>query len=252
MAFTQQVRNWWIWYRCSPGQRRLGGFFGRGDTIWESGVYEQAILHDAVSALEEGHLGSGYVPSDDGFIGSRRWCPNGIAGQICQADGRGCSIHNYVAAYDIEYNYNKYIRTRIREEDFDEPWFPAVCKYTLEQVRAVEGIKNLEGEQMWMWLGWAIGDFMHWQINVPPERTQVDWNTVPGYTVDENMETILIAYVEGAFNAGNPNVTGNKDYWLNEVIPNPNRWGEFKDLFRASIAPTTEAGLSRGDSVTLV
>ena len=181
MASTVLVRQWYSMYRCSPGVLRGEGFFGRHP------VYEQTISHDAVSALEQGHLGSGYVPASDGWIGSKRQCPYGIGGRLCQQDGNWCSIHNYSLAYDIEYNYNKHIKTRIRPEDFDEDWFPAVCKYTLEQVRAIEGIKNLEGEQMWFWLGWAIGDFMHWQINVPEHRLQVDWNTVPGREVEPDM-----------------------------------------------------------------
>ncbi len=183
MASTVQVREWYYLYRCSPGVQRPEGFFGRHP------VYEQTISHDAVTALEEGHHGCGYVPDTGGWIGSKRQCPWGIGGHICEGDGDWCSIHNYCLAYDIEYNYNKHIKTRITEEDFDEEWFPWVCKYTLEQVRAIEGIRNLEGEQMWLWLGWPIGDFMHWQINVPEERLEVDWNTVPGYVVEDDMTT---------------------------------------------------------------
>ncbi len=177
MAFTSTVRGWWHLYRCSPGVLREEGLMGRL-------VYEQEILHDAVSAFEQGHLGSGYNPIEGAWTGSRRWCPNGIAGATCEADGSGCSIHNYVAAYDVEYQYNKYIRAKVTPEDFDEEWMQWVCRYQLAQVRAIEGIKNTHGEQMWKWLGWAIGDFMHWQINVPPERTEVDWNTVPGKRVE--------------------------------------------------------------------
>ena len=181
MASTHLIRNQWSTYRCSPGVRRTTGFFGRHP------VYEQHGTFDAVNALERGHLGSGYVPASDGFIGSKRNCPYGIAGAICSPSGRGCSLHNYCLAYDIEYNYNKHIKARTYPEDFNEPWFPAVCKYTLAQVRAIEGIQNTFGEQIWKWLGWAIGDFMHWQINVPPERITVDWNTVPGYVVEDDM-----------------------------------------------------------------
>ena len=181
MASTKLIRQWYYLYRCSPGVQRPTGFFGRHP------VYEQNVSHNAVSALEEGHYGSGYEPEPDGYIGSKRQCPWGIAGRLCHPDGGGCSIHNYCLAYDIEYNYNKYIKTRAYPEDFDEDWFPAVCKYTLEQVRAIEGIKNIYGEQMWLWLGWAIGDFMHWQINVPENRLEVDWNTVPGREVEDDM-----------------------------------------------------------------
>ena len=181
MASTKLVREWYYPYRCSQGVQRPTGFFGRHP------VFEQPSTHNAVSALEEGHYGSGYVPDPDGWIGSKRQCPYGIGGRKCQPDGTWCSIHNYCLAYDIEYNYNKHIKTRITPEDFDEDWFPAVCKYTLAQVRAIEGIKNIYGEQMWLWLGWPIGDFMHWQINVPENRLEVDWNTVPGREVEPDM-----------------------------------------------------------------
>ncbi len=231
MAFTSMVRSWWDFHRCSLGQVRPTGFFGR-HTVWQ-----QPELADAVTALEAGHINSGYVPASDGYIGSRRNCPYGIAGRECLPSGSGCSLHNYCIAYDIEYNYNRHINVRVYADDFDAYWFPAVCKYTLAQVRAIEGIKNTDGEQLWTWLGWAIGDFMHWQINVPYYRSAVDWNTVPKEEVEPDMETILTAYVIGAFASGNPNVAGDEDYWLNTVIPDPARWPEFKDMFAASIKP---------------
>ena len=180
MAFTSTVRTWWAAYRCTPGVRVPTGFFGRHP------VY--AANQDGITAtqvLEQGHIESGYVPTAGGYIGSKRQCPAGIGGKTCQESGADCSIHNYCMAWDIEYQYNLYIRTSVEPEDFSEDWFPAVCKYTLSEVRAIEGIKNTTGEQMFRWLGWAIGDFMHWQINVPPTRMTVDWNTVPNQDVEE-------------------------------------------------------------------
>ncbi len=196
MAFTSMVRSWWDFHRCSKGEVRPTGFFGR-HTVWQ-----QPELADAVTALEAGHINSGYVPSSDGYIGSRRDCPHGIAGATCQPSGSGCSLHNYVIAYDIEYNYNKHIRARSHPEDFDAWWFPAVCKYTLAQVRAIEGIKNTDGEQLWTWLGWAIGDFMHWQINVPYYRSAVDWNTVPTGKVVTDEDMMFVEYSDGFGVAG--------------------------------------------------
>ena len=193
MAFTSTVRSWWDFHRCSKGVVRPTGFFGR-HTVWQ-----QPELADAVTALEAGHINSGYVPSSDGYIGSRRDCPHGIAGATCQPSGSGCSLHNYVIAYDVEYNYNKHIRARAYPEDFKAWWFPAVCKYTLAQVRTIEGIKNTDGEQLWTWLGWAIGDFMHWQINVPSYRAVVDWNTVPTSKVvtEEDNDMMFVEYSDG-------------------------------------------------------
>ena len=192
MALTRVVRDWWAAYRCCAGVVVPTGFFGR-HTVYAAN--DDGIV--AVQALEQGHIGSGYVPTDGGYIGSKRWCPTGIGGKACQESGKDCSIHNYCMAWDVEYQYNLYIRSHVTEADFAEDWFPWVCKYTLAQVRAIESIRNTTGEIMFRWLGWAIGDFMHWQINVPPTRMTVDWNTVPGHDVviPEGSATVFI--VEG-------------------------------------------------------
>ena len=231
MAFTSSVRSWWDYRRCSIGQPRPTGFFGR-HTVWQ-----QPELADAITALEAGHIESGYVPDSDGYIGSVRSCPHGIAGARCQPSGSGCSLHNYVIAYDIEYNYNRHIKAKTYAEDFGAWWFPAVCKYTLAQVRAIEGIKNIEGEQMWRWLGWAIGDFMHWQINVPPSRTTVDWNTVPTEKVETTMN--LHALARAAFRVPNPKVTGDVNHWLRLADSDPES-DEWEDLFFAMLMPVVK------------
>jgi len=38
----------------------------------------------------------------------------------------------------------------------------------------------MQGDRLFRWLGRDLGDTMHWQIDVPPERAIVDWTTVPG------------------------------------------------------------------------
>ena len=233
MAFTSTVRSWWDYRRCGMGEPRAQGFFGR-HTVWQ-----QPELADAVLALEQAHIESGYVPSSDGFIGSRRSCPHGIAGALCKSSGSGCSLHNYVIAYDVEYNYNRHIRAKTYPEDFGASWFPAVCKYTLAQVRAIEGVKNVEGEQMWRWLGWAIGDFMHWQVNVPPSRATVDWNTVPNGEVETTMN--LHALARAAFRVPNPNVQGDVEHWLRLADSDPGS-DEWEDLFYAMLHPVVEPG----------
>lgn len=239
MASTYNIRSWYPFYRCSSGVLRPEGFFGRHP------VYEQEITHDAVTALEQGHYGSRYEPEQDGFIGSRRNCPKGIAGAICQESGSGCSLHNYCLAYDVEYNYNRYIRARITPKDFDEEWFPWVCKYTLAQVLAIENIRNIQGDQMWRWLGWSIGDFMHWQINVPSWQLKVDWNTVPDIGVEGDMN--MIAFVNAAFDSGNPAVQpateAGRKYWLNLAATDSNS-PEFYNLIKAALTPAPALGTS--------
>lgn len=182
MASTTEKRDWWYLYRCGQGVKRSEGFFGRHP------VYEWGFTSEAVTALEEGHLRSGYKPASDGYIGSRRNCPAGIAGRTCTADGSGCSLHNYVIAYDIEYNYN---RLSPRYPNLVNPWSSReirLHKYTPDQVAAIEGITNKQGEQLWKWLGW-VGDYMHWELDVPPERVSVEWNTMPGEDLKEEMVT---------------------------------------------------------------
>ena len=103
-------------------------------------------------------------------------------------------------------------------------------------MRAIEGIKNQQGEQIWRWLGWSIGDFMHWQINVPEWRLEVDWNTVPGSGVEDTMN--MTAFVNAAFDAGNPAVQGSRQYWLDLAASDPNSL-QFYDLWKAALTPVT-------------
>lgn len=220
-----------MFYRCSPGIRRAEGFFGR------TPVLEQALTHDAVTALEQAHLGAGYVPTAGGFIGSRRACEDGgIAGANCQPSGAGCSLHNYCLAYDIEYNYNRHVQHSITPADLAAGRYKAVCKYTPVIVAAIEGVKNLQGEQLWTWAGYTIGDTMHWQINVPPERTTVQWETVPGVASLSDMN--LEALVNAAFDAGNPAVQGDRNHWLSLAKTDPKSW-EWYNLFKAMLTPTS-------------
>jgi hypothetical protein len=161
-------------YRCSPGTLRPGGFFGR------SPVYEQDITHEAVSALEKAHIGSGYRTHSNGYIGSKRACPAGIGGRTCKSDGTNCSMHNYNVAYDVEYNFNKLSPSYPQRVN---PWHPYETQfhtYTQSQVYAIENVRNKEGKALWKWLGW-IGDYMHWEIDVAPEEVSVNWDTVPGF-----------------------------------------------------------------------
>ncbi len=113
-----------------------------------------------------------------------RNCPTGISGRLCQTSGKDCSLHNYCLASDTDpYALgNAYIRSSVTPADFDEDWFPAVCKFTLDQVRAIEAIRTNSGAQVLRWLGWSIGDFMHWQINCsqPDMESGIDWSTLPG------------------------------------------------------------------------
>lgn len=176
MASTFIKRGWWYLYRCTRGPEVPSGFFGRYPVF---AANDDVV--ECVSALEQAHLGSGYVPTTGGWVGSIRHCPAGIAGQECQPSGKNCSLHNYgPIAWDIEYNYNKlsayYPNRHTAEQIFVRD--RNIHKYTPEIVSAIEGVKNLDGEPLFRWLGW-IGDYMHWELDVPPESANVDWSTVP-------------------------------------------------------------------------
>ena len=174
MASTRTKRGWWRAYRCTPGALRVGGFFGRGP------VYEQDIIHEAVSALEAGHIGAGYRVHNNGYIGSKRNCPAGIGGRKCEQNGDNCSLHNYCIAFDIEYQYNKLSPSYPSRVD---PWTPFEFQfhtYEKDVFEKIENIRNLEGKALFRWLGF-IGDYMHWEIDVPPDEVSVDWTTVPGF-----------------------------------------------------------------------
>ena len=180
MATTQYMRDAWHLYRCHRGWVRPEGFFGR------SPVYQQSHTRDAMTALEMTHLNTDYVPHSDGWIGTRRSCPAGIGGRDCEPDGSNCSLHNYCLAIDVEYNYNKlsprYPRRVNPWSDLERP----LHKYSRRTVIAINGIKDVHGRQVWKWLGY-IGDFMHWQINIPEDaHIEIDWSTVPG--VDDDYE----------------------------------------------------------------
>jgi len=175
MASTLLKRGWWQFYRCTYGVEVPSGFFGRYPVrAANSDVVE------AVQALEQAHIGSGYVPTAGGYIGSKRNCPRGIGGRTCESSGKNCSLHNYCIAWDIEYQYNKLGRYYPRRHSADDVFVrdANLHKYSPQHIAAIEGVKNKAGTPLFRWLGW-IGDYMHWEIDVPPEAVSVDWTTVP-------------------------------------------------------------------------
>ena len=123
----------------------------------------------AIAALEQAHRTGGYTPKS-------AWSYNfrGIGGAPCDcSNSRGCSLHGHGIAIDIDPRLNPFLRTtEFRWED---------TAYTPEQVALIEGIRNTKGEQLWFWGGrWkTIKDYMHWETNVDPDSTEVDWDTVP-------------------------------------------------------------------------
>ena len=166
LATTKKKRTAWIaWLdRCNDGRFVNQLFFDK--TI--GGVPD--VWAQAIVALEAAHRAGGYTPRS-------AWSYNfrGIAGAPCTCSNFGrCSLHGQGIAIDIDPRLNPFIRTNIFN------W--SVTAYTPEQVALIEGILNVDGDPLWFWGGrWSsIKDYMHWEANVDPASTEVDWSTVPG------------------------------------------------------------------------
>ena len=145
----------------------------------------QEIAEDALDAFEQALIETGYENPCD-------WTGSYNKRIIKGSSPEMWSTHAYGTAIDLDYgggvdepfiDRNPYIRRRIQLEDFG-----VECQILEHQVRAVEQIKNLDGRKMWRWLGWSIGDTMHFQLDVSPNQTQVDWSTVPGYVLPPDGE----------------------------------------------------------------
>lgn len=190
MATTRTLRRWWSLYRCSPGIKTEAGFFGR-TPVW-------CQNRDHPKALEQAHLAAGYVPTPGGYIGSKRRCPKGIGGKKCESSGKNCSLHNYCIAWDVEYNYNPHFRRRLTKRALWKLYRAGKTKYNPDIVASILKVKNTHGETLFRYLGYAIGDTMHWQLNVPPSRQTVDWTTVgDGVPPSQEVDDMFCKYRDG-------------------------------------------------------
>jgi hypothetical protein len=172
------MRSWWAGYRClnflSSNLRIDISLFER------NAGYCAEPMYDGFMALEMALKTTGYEEVRSVWV--PRNCPTGIAGADCEKDGDGCTLHNYGVAVDIDpfgYGNPHFLKP------FNDDWDFSDCKITRAQVLAVESIKNTQGEQFFRWLGWAIGDTMHFEGQVRPTRCEVDWETVAGYQGDD-------------------------------------------------------------------
>lgn len=169
---TSTIRGWWAEYRCSSRTDRT---MNNPDfTMWGKGVGGVPVpAEPAFRALQMALDHTGYVPLS---VWVERLCAQGgIAGKPCQANGTNCSLHNYRLAVDIDPKQNP-------QSSGD----PFAGRFKLHHVQAVERIRNVWGEQVWTWGGrWSLPDRMHFQINVPPARTAIEWSTVGGFVMPE-------------------------------------------------------------------
>jgi len=174
---TRRKRDAWIkWLdHCRGGKFTNQLFFGK--TI--GGVPD--VWANAIVALDRAMQAGGYTPKS-------AWAYNfrGIGGATCTCSNFGrCSLHGNGIAIDIDPRLNPLIRTStFRWRD---------TAFTPKQIALIEGILNTKGEQMWSWGGrWnSIKDYMHFEANVDPGSTDVDWTTVPGETAETGVDMWL-------------------------------------------------------------
>lgn len=166
------LRLGWAPYLCSADSLIKLEILGRYP------VKLQSQLDEAGRAFEAALIATGYENPCD-FTGS----------YMCRTIGgtQTWSTHAYGCAIDLDYggdtdgdgdptiDSNPHLRRPVIPEDFGRN-----CQILEHQVWAVENIRNTRGERMWHWLGYSIGDTMHFQIAVSPEHTTVDWSTVAG------------------------------------------------------------------------
>ena len=168
LTSTRQKRDAWIeWLdHCRGGRFTNQSFFGK--TI--GGVPD--VWAPAIVALESALQAGDYTPKS-------AWAYNfrGIGGATCTCSNFGrCSLHGNGIAIDIDPRLNPFIKTStFRWSD---------TAFTPEQIAFVEGMLNTKGERFWFWAGrWSsVKDYMHFETNVDPGSTDVDWTTVPGET----------------------------------------------------------------------
>ena len=156
MATHQQKLEWWGDRICGRGRIDVT-FMGRYP------VRIQPEMRQAVEALEHHLLYHGYhLPIDaTGSYSCRK-----IAGTDTW------SLHAVPIAIDVDYPNNPVLPYALERGFGIDP----NITITEAQVNAVEAIVNTHGEQVWKWLGWRTpkADPMHFEIDVPPDRLEID------------------------------------------------------------------------------
>ena len=170
-------------------------YLGKTDTlqsVWLLGRYPikvQDFWVPAVEAMEKTLIAMGYENPCD-YTGSYMKRP--IAGTDIW------SWHSYGGAIDLDYggdtdgdgdptiDKNPHIHRRIHPGD---PGFGVEWQILEPQVNAIEAIRTNSGGQVWHWLGWNIGDTMHFEPRCTPDDAKTgerQLGTDPDRTAVEN------------------------------------------------------------------
>lgn len=180
LTTTPKKRSAWIdWLDHCPGRNgKWVNFQFFGKTI---GGIPEPMLEPYV-ALELVFRHHGYTPQ-------RAWAYNfrGISGKACTCTNtRNCSLHGQ-GAIDIDPHLNP-VYYDGRQLDWDD------MAFTEALIDDVEGIRNTKGEPVWWWGGrWSsIKDYMHFETNVDPASTTVDWSTVPMHKESDELLPLAI------------------------------------------------------------
>ncbi len=179
MVTTQAMRDAWREYLCIADHpdRRSITILGRNAGFCPPEMVEP------FQALSRALVSTGYKDAFDVWV--PRKCQIGIKGKRCKPDGTDCSLHNYGVAVDIDppTPANKVVRNGTANPVYwqEGHWEFGDIKLTQIQVQAVLAIQTVGGQQLFKWLGDSrINDTMHFEVQVPPKSTAVDWGTVAG------------------------------------------------------------------------
>lgn len=198
-------------------------------------VRVQSFWVPAVVAMEHQLERTGYENPCD-YIGS--WMVRNIAGSVY------ASWHSYGAAVDLDYggdnpdspdhpliDRNPHIHRKIYPAD---PGFGVEWQILEHQVHAIEAIRTMNGKRVWRWLGWSIGDTMHWEPACTPDdiETGIDPTSLIG-GADMNCPWINTTTPGGAWFTDYPpctdhyTVSGEYPVWgVDTGVCNVPSWGE--------------------------
>lgn len=207
----------------------------------------------AVEAMEQALIEAGYENPCD-YIGSYR--KRYIAGTTIW------SWHSYGGAIDLDYggdnpdspdhpgiDKNPHLHQRIYPGFGTDPRF----QITEAQVNAVEAIRTVNGKRVWRWLGWSIGDTMHFEPNCSPDDIATgiagsddDMATpIPIGTEDPRAENVKWAMFYALGGEWNPALTAADNLrTIPQLDPNPRLVSDSDALVLAGILGTDRSPTS--------